>query len=203
MASCLTHLYRSVNILLMSASKKELLVSGALKLFYSNGFHATGMDLIAAEVGISKTSIYKHFRTKEELIEAVLELRCEQFRDWFTSYVESRASTPKEQLLMMFDALNDWFSQEDFKGCMFIKAASEYQDAKDPIHKFAAQHKRLIKSFILKKVNWMGAKNPEELTEGLNFLIEGSIVVAKMNGAKGVSNSAKNAAKILIKDSMN
>ena len=59
----------------MSASKRDQLVQNALTVFYQNGFHATGMDKLVAETGVSKTSMYKHFRTKEDLIQAALRLR--------------------------------------------------------------------------------------------------------------------------------
>ena len=66
----------------MRPTKRDELVQKALQAFYRNGFHATGMDMLVDETGISKTSMYKHFRTKEDLILAVLRLRDEQFRNW-------------------------------------------------------------------------------------------------------------------------
>ena len=182
----------------MNPSKKDILVSGALKVFYENGFHASGMDLVAKEVGISKTSIYKHFRTKEELILAVLELRDKQFRDWLVNFVENRASTPKEQILSIFDAHDEWFNQKDYKGCMFIKASAEYQDLKDPIHKISAKHKKLILEYIEEKLKWMGATDPKELSNQINLLIEGSIVVAKISGPNNIINLAKKSASTLM-----
>ncbi len=65
----------------MCPSKRDELLQKALKIFYRAGFHATGMDLFAAETGISKTSMYKYFRTKEDLILAVLRPRDENFRN--------------------------------------------------------------------------------------------------------------------------
>ena len=59
----------------MRQTKRDELVEKALIVFYENGFHATGMDTLVAKTGISKTSIYKHFRTKEDLILAALQLR--------------------------------------------------------------------------------------------------------------------------------
>ena len=58
----------------MRPSKRDELVRKALGIFYRQGFHATGMDLLVAETGISKTTMFKHFRSKEELILAVLQI---------------------------------------------------------------------------------------------------------------------------------
>ncbi|MFT7041116.1 MAG: AcrR family transcriptional regulator, partial [Paracoccaceae bacterium] len=93
----------------MRPSKRDELVRKALAIFYRDGFHAAGMDLLAAETGISKTSMYKHFRTKEDLILAVLRLRDEEFRNWLFRRMERSADTPRARLLAMFDALAEWF----------------------------------------------------------------------------------------------
>ena len=117
----------------MRPNKRAELVRKSLNLFYRNGFHATGMDMVAAETGVSKTSIYKHFRTKEDLILAVLRLRDEDFRNWLYRRMEELSDTPAGQLLAIFDALEEWFSMREFRGCMFIKASAEFQEKEHPV----------------------------------------------------------------------
>jgi len=117
----------------MRPNKRDELVSKALKVFYRDGFHATGMDKLVVETGVSKTSMYKHFRTKEDLIVAALRLRDENFRNWFFQRIDEMAETPAEQILVSFDALKEWFEEDGFRGCMFIKAGAEYQDKDHPI----------------------------------------------------------------------
>ena len=129
----------------MRPTKRDELVQKALPIFYRNGFHATGMDKLAAETGISTTSMYKHFRTKEDLILASLRLRDELFRNWLMRRMEELADTPRGQLLALFDALGEWFEQDDFNSCMFIKAAGEYPAADHPIRASAAEHSPAMK----------------------------------------------------------
>ena len=129
----------------MRPNKRDELIRKSLEVFYANGFHATGMDHLVKETGVSKTSMYKHFRTKEELILAVLRLRDENFRNWFCRRVEDLSDTPEGRLLAMFDALGEWFAAPEFRGCMFIKASAEYQDKDDPINVSAYRyHPRLM-----------------------------------------------------------
>ena len=64
------------------SSRRDDLVETALRLFYANGFNATGIDRILAESGVAKMTLYKHFRSKDDLILAALELRDTQFREW-------------------------------------------------------------------------------------------------------------------------
>jgi len=182
----------------MRPNKRDELVQKALEIFYQNGFHATGMDLIAAETGVSKTSIYKHFRTKDDLILAVLRLRDEKFRNWLIRRMEELGQTPKKQLIAMFDALSEWYDEPKFRGCMFIKASGEYQEASHPIHAQSAEHKRLLFSYVETLAKKAGAKNPAELARQLLLLKEGSIVTAHLGHCKAPAQDAKNAAAILV-----
>jgi len=182
----------------MRPTKRDELVQKALQAFYRNGFNATGMDKLVAETGISKTSMYKHFRTKEDLILAVLRLRDEQFRNWLYRRMEELADTPQQQLIAMFDALEEWFAEAGYKGCMFIKASSEFQDASHPIHKQSAEHKRMLESHIIELAEKSGLAEPGKLARQLLLLKEGSIVTAHLGHTDNPAQDAKAAALQLL-----
>ncbi|WP_300549265.1 TetR/AcrR family transcriptional regulator [Roseovarius sp.] len=182
----------------MRPNKRDELVRNALDVFYRDGFHATGMDKLVAQTGISKTSMYKHFRTKEEMILAVLRLRDERFRNWFCRRIEEIADTPKERLLAVFDALHEWMTSPGFKGCMFIKAVAEFQNPEDPIHIQAATHKRMLLEYVQKIAVQAGADDPAGLARQLMLLKEGAIVTAVMWGNGDPALDAKAAAQALI-----
>lgn len=183
----------------MRPTKRDELVQKALKAFYQNGFNATGMDALVKETGISKTSMYKHFRTKEDLILAVLRLRDENFRNWLYRRMEELAKSPMDQLIAMFDALEEWFREPGFKGCMFIKASSEYQDASHPIHKQSADHKRMLEQYVTELATKAGLTNPGELARQLLLLKEGAIVTAHLGHTENAARDAKAAAIALLR----
>lgn len=182
----------------MRPNKRDELVRKALDVFYANGFHATGMDKLVAETGISKTSMYKHFRTKEDIILATLRLRDENFRNWLYRRVEELADSPKEQLLAIFDALEEWFSLPEFRGCMFIKASAEFQELDHPIHVQSAEHKRLLTEHFTKVAKAAGLRNCEDVTRQLMILKEGAIIMAVMGHSVNPAKDAKAAAEALI-----
>jgi AcrR family transcriptional regulator len=182
----------------MRPTKRDELVQKALQTFYRNGFNATGMDMLVTESGISKTSMYKHFRTKEDLIIAVLRLRDETFRNWLYRRMEELGSTPREQLIAMFDALEEWFSGPGYKGCMFIKASSEFQDATHPIHKQSADHKRMLEDHMIRLARQAELSEPELLARQLLLLKEGAIVTAHLGHTENAAQDAKAAARRLI-----
>ncbi len=182
----------------MRPTKRDELVHKALQAFYRNGFHATGMDKLVDETGISKTSMYKHFRTKEDLILAVLRLRDEHFRNWLYRRMEDLAGTPQDQLIAMFDALEEWFGEPGYKGCMFIKASSEYQDAAHPIHKQSADHKRMLEVHMTGLAEQAGLPEPGAIARQLLLLKEGAIVTAHLGHTETPAQDAKAAARLLV-----
>ena len=107
----------------MALSRRDHLVETAAELFRRNGYHATGIDRILAESGCAKMTLYKHFRSKDELILAALRRRDEQFRNALMRAVERRAESPRGRLLAVFERLGELIAEPDFSGCMFVNAA--------------------------------------------------------------------------------
>ncbi len=184
-------------------SRREHLVETALRLFYTRGFHATGIDKILAEAGVAKMTLYKHFRSKDELILATLRRRDELFRNWLMGAMEQAASDPRGRLLAMFDALDDWFHGRalatlGFHGCAFIKAAGEFDDPEDAIHRACAEHKRMIVDYLTNLAAAAGAADPKALAEQLALLKEGAIVTAQVRGLSNAAEQAKLIARVMI-----
>ncbi len=179
-------------------SKREQLVTEALKLFYQYGFNATGVDKIIAEAGISKKTLYNHFKSKDELILATLRKRDELFRNKLMRGTERFGRTPRDRLLTIFDVLEEWFHENDFSGCMFINASAEFAAPDNPHHIISAEHKRLVRSFIQDIATQAKAQNPEELSKQLNLLIEGAIVDAHVSGDKKAAARAKKMAEVFV-----
>ncbi|MFQ5984519.1 MAG: TetR/AcrR family transcriptional regulator [Alphaproteobacteria bacterium] len=185
-------------LLIMAANRRDHLVDTALKLFYREGFHATGIEKILAESGVAKMTLYKHFKSKDELILAAVRRRDEQIRNWLMRTVERRSPSPRERLLAMFDVLEEWFSGPEFAGCMFINASAEFGKDDDPIHAASAEHKRLVFAYVRELATAAGAKNPEELAEQLILIMEGAMSLAHVTGQASVARQARKAAEILV-----
>lgn len=183
-------------------SRRDHLVETALRLFYDNGFHATGIDTIVAESGVAKMTLYKHFKGKDDLILAALELRDRRWMEWFAGELRRRGRTPQQRLLAIFDVLGEWFAREGFRGCLFINAASEYCGLDGRIGDLAARHKRLVRDVIRGLAQEAGAKHPAALADQLALLVEGAIVMALMEKSPEWASTAGDAARVLIKAAM-
>lgn len=183
----------------MVSSRREQLVDTALRLFYQDGFHATGIDRILTEAGVAKMTMYKYFKSKEELILAVLRRRDELFRNWLMREVERRAQTASERLLVLFDVYDDWLHDDaSSHGCMFINATAEFADQENPIHAAAAETKRLVLGYVRGLAAAAGAQAPDALATQLVLLLEGATVTAQVMGNRETAREARKAAELLV-----
>src|SRR5438128_3481057 len=95
-------------------SARGRLLTAATRLFCKNGINATGIDAIINEAGTAKTTLYKLFGSKTNLVHVVLETEGKQWRDWFIDAVESGGGSAQAKLARIFPSLKHWFGQERF-----------------------------------------------------------------------------------------
>src|SRR5277367_4839810 len=107
-------------------SARGRLLSAATYLFCKNGINATGIDAIINEAGTAKTTLYKLFGSKNNLVHVVLETEGKQWREWFIGAIEAGGGSAQTKLTRIFPALKDWFRQERFNAYPFIMAIREY-----------------------------------------------------------------------------
>ncbi len=179
-------------------SKRELLMKTALELFAKNGIHATGVDTIVEQSGVTKRTLYAHFHSKDELILAVLRHYDGVARNEFMRQVENGGKSPKTRLLAIFDFAQRWFQDNNFSGCIFINAIGEYSDDDSPIRQICKEYKKLVKHYIQQLCQEAGAPDPRQLAEELALLLEGATVTAQVSQNPKTAQIAKRAAKALI-----
>ncbi|MBH8609385.1 TetR/AcrR family transcriptional regulator [Thermoactinomyces sp. CICC 10521] len=179
---------------------KDRILEAAEDLFYRQGIQAVGMDLIAKEANVAIKTLYRHFSSKDELIKAYLEKVDQRWLDWMKDYVQRASNHPKRKLLAVFDALDEWFNQEGFRGCAFINAAGELGLDKEEAHQIACNHKLAVSRMIRDLVKDLDM-NDETLVHQLQMLVEGAIVLAYITNNKDSAKTAKKAAITLIEQS--
>src|SRR3977135_3655079 len=179
-------------------SARGRLLSAATHLFCKNGINATGIDAIIDEAGTAKTTLYKLFGSKTNLVHVVLESEGKQWREWFIAAIEAGGGDPQTKLARIFPALKRWFGEERFYGCPFINAVGEHDKDAKQFRAIAMKHKKVVLAHIEKLAGEMGAADPQSLAHQLALLIDGAIVAAMVSRDPGVADTAAIAAGSLF-----
>ena len=163
-----------------------------------NGINATGIDAIINEAGTAKTTLYKLFGSKTNLVNAVLESEGKAWREWFIGAMEDGGGDAQAKLTRIFPALKRWFAEERFYGCPFINAVAEHDKDARQFRNIALRHKKVVLAHIEKLAGEMGAAEPQVLAHQLALLIDGAIVAAMVSRDPGVADTAGLAAGSLF-----
>jgi AcrR family transcriptional regulator len=179
-------------------SARGRLLHAATHLFCKNGINATGIDAIIDEAGTAKTTLYKLFGSKTNLVHAVLESEGKAWREWFIGAIEAGGGDPQTKLARIFPALKSWFADERFYGCPFINAVAEHDKDAKQFRAIALRHKKVVLAHIEKLAGEMGATEPRMLAHQLALLIDGAIVAAMVSRDPDVADTAALAAGSLF-----
>ncbi|MBR1177039.1 TetR/AcrR family transcriptional regulator [Bradyrhizobium sp. KB893862 SZCCT0404] len=180
-------------------SARGRLLNAATHLFCKNGINATGIDAIIDEAGTAKTTLYKLFGSKTNLVQAVLESEGKQWREWFIGAIEAGGGDAQTKLSRIFPALKIWFAEERFYGCPFINAVAEHDKDAKQFRNIALKHKKVVLAHIEQLAGEMGAAEPVVLAHQLALLIDGAIVAAMVSCDPGVADTAALAAGSLLR----
>ncbi|AFS79585.1 transcriptional regulator, TetR family [Gottschalkia acidurici 9a] len=162
----------------------------AKRLFYSEGIQSVGIDRIVKESNVAMNTMYKYFPSKDTLVEVYLTERDKYWMSWLENSV-AQVKEPREKLLAIFDALDNWFHEDVFRGCAFINAYGEVGTTKSYIHNISKYHKEKLYELILKIAEDAMIVNKEQVAKEFLILIEGAIVVASISENKDAGKTAK------------
>ena len=171
---------------------KERILQTADRLFYLRGIRAVGVDTIAAEIGISKRTLYNHFPSKDKLISAYLARR---FRR-----PPASDKPPVEQILGTFDSLERRFASKDFRGCPFVNAVAELGAEDRAVKKIATAFKESRRVWFRDLLKQLDVANADDLATQLTLLVDGSIAQDLVRDDPSMARAAKEAARVLLKN---
>jgi AcrR family transcriptional regulator len=169
----------------------------ATELFYERGFHAVGVDLIIDRAGVAKTTLYRHFASKDDLIVAYLEHANTRFWAWFEGAIDPDLPAG-DQLVAVFDAVAKLATSPNCLGCTFQATAAEFPDAGHPGHAAALAHKQAVRSRLRDLAHAAGATDPGSLADGLLLVMDGAFAAARMYRRSSPAVHAATAARALI-----
>lgn len=174
----------------------------AFDLFYREGIRAVGVEEIVNQAGVTKPSLYRAFESKDELIAAYLRDYDQRFCERFEAPSAEHPDDPKAHLLAYVDRLSRRASRDGYRGCGLTNAVIEYPDHGHPAHQVAVESKQNLRERLREMCRSMGARDPDELADGLMLLIEGSYVSGQTFGEGGPARVLGVMARRLIDAAM-
>jgi len=180
-----------------SIPARERILQTAAELFYRDGYGAVGVDTIIAQAGVAKTTLYRHFPSKDELIVAYLERSNERFWAWFEHAITNGRSA-RAKLMALFDAVAKLAASPACLGCTFQAAASEFPSHEHPGHRVAIEHKQAVLDRLRELARDAGATEPQRLARELLLVMDGAWAAARMFGPDSPAATAPQAAAALL-----
>jgi AcrR family transcriptional regulator len=173
---------------------RERILETVDRLFYRQGIRAVGVDAIAAELGISKKTLYRHFPSKDDLIVAYLKGR-------FRPLPTASDKPPAEQILKNFE----WFARslamaEDYRGCAFLNALAELGSEEGEARKLAVAYKESRRLWYRALLSRLDVDDPDTLATQLALLIDGAYAAMLVRKDPTVGHAAIAAARVLLKN---
>lgn len=179
-------------------SARDRILDVADRLFYERGIHAVGVDTVVAESAVAKTTLYSHFRSKDELIAAYLRGRSERWLAFVDESLAARGGSPRDRILQVFDLLGAWFAEPTYRGCPFINACAEYAGADHPVTVVTREHRARLTSLFVGLCAEAGARSPKALAPQLMLLYDAAMVTAQVEASAAPAKRARAAATVLL-----
>jgi AcrR family transcriptional regulator len=176
---------------------RERILSAAYDLFARQGTRAVGVDAIIERSGVAKMTLYRHFKSKQDLVLAFLERRQARWTvGWLAKTVLARAQDPRGRLLAIFDTFHEWFQEDEFEGCSFVNVLLEYESG-NTVRAAAAGYLMNIRSLLREHANAAGLKDVPAFCDTWHMLMKGSIIAA-MEGNRNAAMQARSAGAIIF-----
>jgi AcrR family transcriptional regulator len=177
---------------------RERLLRTAYQLFRQNGLNTVGVDRIVAEADVAKTTLYRHFPSKDDLAVSVLRHHEDVWtKDWLEQAIERRGTMAGARLLGLFDAFDEWFQRDDYEGCLFARALLETRDPANPVRAAAATGLENVRAFIRGLAEDAGVHDPDVFALQIQMLLLGAIVAA-VSGHLEAARQAREVARLLL-----
>ncbi len=158
----------------MTGSKKGHAVEAARRLFDANGFHNTGIDAVVTGAEVARMTLYKHFRSKDGLVQATVRHHTERF----AGYLEASVAEGRDPLEGLADGFAKWWRGDSpfgaYRGCYLHKALAEFSGSSETIEGAAREGVERLRALFRKTAADSGLAEPKAFGDQLWLLLAGA-----------------------------
>ena len=180
----------------MNEAPRDRLLRTAARLFYTEGIRAVGMDRLVAEANVTRSTCYRHFAGKDDIVLAYLDSIDRHVRESVDAIAASRP--PTEALIGIFEFYGDFANTEDFRGCNFLNAAAEHADRDSPPRRLIAAHRSWLRETFRSLLVETGHPAPDQAAGTLVLLRDGAMSAAELDDPSTVRETLLHTVSSVI-----
>ncbi|MGA2795854.1 MAG: helix-turn-helix domain-containing protein [Roseiarcus sp.] len=181
---------------------RRRILDAAYELFYRKGFSRVSVDEIAAFAGLTKRTLYYHFKSKDELLGSVLALHGELALARIRKYEDRYSGSADEIIEVLFSEIAKWSAKPGWTGAGFTRLVMELADLRGhPARAIAHRHKAAMEAWLASLLEKAGVSSPLERAREVVLLIEGATALILIHGDRSYAEAAGRAAKRLVSGS--
>jgi AcrR family transcriptional regulator len=179
-------------------SARERILTTASDLFYREGIRAIGVDTIVEQSGVSKTSLYRLFDSKDALIAAFAAEKDQLFWVWWDGVEEQHAGDPRALLEALLSGIAEKIGRPAFRGCPFLNLATEFPDQNHPGRVIARDNKEEMRARLATIVAKLGVRDPNRTASQIALIINGAYVTGLLAETADLRSNLVDAAMKLL-----
>ena len=179
-------------------SARERILATASELFYREGIRAIGVDTVVERSGVSKTSLYRLFDSKDALIAAFAAEKDRLFWAWWDRIEEQHADDPRALLEALLSGIAERIGRPAFRGCPFFNLATEFPDQSHPGRAIARGNKEEMRARLATIVAKLGAGDPNRVASQIALIINGAYATGLMVEPADLRGDLADAARKLL-----
>jgi AcrR family transcriptional regulator len=178
---------------------RQKIVAAANRLFYREGIRAVSVDAVAAEAGITKRSLYYHFKSKDDLVAAYLGYRDQPSLSAFQKWFEASEGALADRIASLFDNLALVAAEPKWQGCGFLRTSVELANLPGhPAMVTGVAHKKRLEGWLQSIFMDAGLAGADALARQIRLLIDGCFAVVMLHRDPGYMREAGAAARCLV-----
>lgn len=170
----------------------------AKDLFYRRGIRAVGVDEIVCGAGVTKPSLYRAYKSKDELVAACLQESANEGRDAIHAALDAAGDCPRERLRAVVTHFADKIRCPDFRGCPISNVAVEMPEPGHPGREIVERCKTDLRALMGELTRALDVEDPDALADGLILVIEGAMASHHIFGSQGPALSLVATCETLI-----
>ncbi|QBM29832.1 putative HTH-type transcriptional regulator YxaF [Hydrogenophaga pseudoflava] len=177
---------------------RERILDTASRLFYERGVRAVGVDLVVLEAAVAKTSLYRYFPTKDDLIVAFLEREDLDFWATWDGVAAQFPDDPAGELDAHMRWIGERLARSNYRGCPQINVAAEFAEQDHPARLVSRRHMVALRGRLLDIARRLNVPRPDQLAAQLAVLVNGAFVSSGLLAADEATEVLRAALRSLL-----